>query len=244
MNQQKIRIGEILIKNNAISDKELDQALEKQKITGEKLGKILVDFGFIEHMSLVKYLLQSEIKPTMGEILLAMGIINDSQLEKALQIQKNESHKKIGQIFIELEYITKGMLAQILTIQSKAAISKLNGEIKNNDYTVKGKVAGSILKNTRIARENYEKELEEKKQKELEKNKVITNGFGTIEKEDGSKYIGEIKDGEMHGKGTYSDNLRRYIGEFFNGFYHGEGTMTTLDGTIIHSGKWKNGKPV
>ena len=41
------KLGEILIKENLISQEQLDQALEKQAQGGGRLGKVLVDLGFI-----------------------------------------------------------------------------------------------------------------------------------------------------------------------------------------------------
>jgi len=42
-----MRLGEILIERRQITPEELDQALELQKDRGEKVGKILVDLGFV-----------------------------------------------------------------------------------------------------------------------------------------------------------------------------------------------------
>ena len=42
-----MRLGEMLIERRLISAEELDRALEIQKERGEKIGKILVDLGFV-----------------------------------------------------------------------------------------------------------------------------------------------------------------------------------------------------
>src|SRR5690349_25109400 len=42
-----MRLGEILIQKHLITGEDLDRALELQKERGDKLGKILVDLGFI-----------------------------------------------------------------------------------------------------------------------------------------------------------------------------------------------------
>ena len=44
-----MRLGEMLIQRGLLSQDELEQALELQKERGEKLGKILVDLGFVAH---------------------------------------------------------------------------------------------------------------------------------------------------------------------------------------------------
>ena len=44
-----MRIGELLISKRLITEEELNQALELQKDRGEKLGRILIDLGFIAY---------------------------------------------------------------------------------------------------------------------------------------------------------------------------------------------------
>lgn len=57
----------------------------------------------------------------------------------------------------------------------------------------------------------------------------------------GNKYVGTIKDGKMHGKGTYTFKQgTKYVGEFVNGRMEGNGVMTTPDGTVSE-GTFKNG---
>jgi len=60
--------------------------------------------------------------------------------------------------------------------------------------------------------------------------------------ENGTKYMGEWKDGKKHGQGTFtSPDGSRYVGEFKDGKKHGQGTFS-LSGSKIYEGKWKNGK--
>ena len=62
---------------------------------------------------------------------------------------------------------------------------------------------------------------------------------------DGRQFVGEWKDGKLNGQGTYTHlNGRKYIGEWRDGQPNRQGTMTKLDGSVIHSGKWVNGKPI
>ena len=67
------------------------------------------------------------------------------------------------------------------------------------------------------------------------------NGQGTFTYFDG-KYVGEHKDGERHGQGTYVwANEDKYVGEYKNDKRQGLGTYTTADGTI-EKGLWENGE--
>lgn len=52
----KVLLGEMLLENGEITRQQLDEALEIQKKDGGLLGIILVNLGFINEQSLVKYL--------------------------------------------------------------------------------------------------------------------------------------------------------------------------------------------
>ena len=56
-------------------------------------------------------------------------------------------------------------------------------------------------------------------------------GQGTLTYVNGTKYVGEFKDNQMNGQGTltYKDG-KKYIGEFQDNWYHGQGTLTYKDG--------------
>ena len=75
-----------------------------------------------------------------------------------------------------------------------------------------------------------------------------SNGYGTYTYANGSKYVGEWKDGKENGQGTYTQvsgntwfNGNKYVGEYKNGKIHGQGTYTWADGTV-GKGIWENNK--
>jgi hypothetical protein len=63
----------------------------------------------------------------------------------------------------------------------------------------------------------------------------------TISLPDGSKYVGEYKNGKCNGQGTitYPDGSK-YVGEFKDNVFDGEGTLTYSDGTS-YRGIWEGG---
>ncbi len=62
---------------------------------------------------------------------------------------------------------------------------------------------------------------------------------GTYTWTNGDQYVGEWKDGRMHGQGTYTYATgRRYVGEYKNAKKHGQGTFTYPDGSKAE-GIWK-----
>lgn len=55
-NRKKIRIGDLLVQNRIISHEQLLTALTEQKKTGRKLGRTLIDLGFIKETDLLNFL--------------------------------------------------------------------------------------------------------------------------------------------------------------------------------------------
>ncbi len=54
--KQKIRIGDLLVQNKIISEAQLQSALGEQKKSGRKLGRVLMDLGFLSEDKLLDFL--------------------------------------------------------------------------------------------------------------------------------------------------------------------------------------------
>ncbi len=54
--RKKIRLGDLLVENRVISEAQLQLALSEQKKTGRKLGRTLIDNGFISEDELLEFL--------------------------------------------------------------------------------------------------------------------------------------------------------------------------------------------
>jgi len=68
------------------------------------------------------------------------------------------------------------------------------------------------------------------------------NGKGTFAFSDGSKYVGQFKDGFPNGQGTHTlPNGDNYVGEWKNGKKHGKGVYTYPVGIRLIC-EWKDGK--
>ncbi len=52
----KLRLGDILVRNNVISEEQLDKALELQRGTGQKLGSVLITQGWLNEEQLYRVL--------------------------------------------------------------------------------------------------------------------------------------------------------------------------------------------
>ena len=59
---------------------------------------------------------------------------------------------------------------------------------------------------------------------------------------DGRKFVGDLKDGEPIGLGTYTwSNGDEYVGKFKDGKKHGQGTYIKPEGRK-YVGEWKDGE--
>lgn len=58
-----------------------------------------------------------------------------------------------------------------------------------------------------------------------ERGEGVRHGKGVYQYVDGQTYMGDWKDGRMHGYGKlyYQDKKLRYEGEFYQGLFHGHG---------------------
>lgn len=70
----------------------------------------------------------------------------------------------------------------------------------------------------------------------------MMEGQGSIQFPDGSKYTGSLKDGMMHGQGTFHDTTNQtvYVGGFFHSLKHGQGEEEHADGNV-YVGPFVNG---
>ena len=71
---------------------------------------------------------------------------------------------------------------------------------------------------------------------------VFHNCFGTKADTNGSKYVGDYKDGKYHGQGTFTTASGwEYVGEFKDGKTDGQGVLNYPSGRIFYSGEWVEG---
>ena len=109
------------------------------------------------------------------------------------------------------------------------------------------------------ARKERERQRAEAALKERERNRVHTinynngeryvgrlrdgkpHGRGTATNPHGMRYEGQWRDGKFHGHGSLTlANGNRYVGEFHNNKPHGRGTYIKKNGTR-YNGQWRNG---
>ncbi|NJM85837.1 MAG: WecB/TagA/CpsF family glycosyltransferase [Hydrococcus sp. RU_2_2] len=114
LNADSPKIGEILLRQNLVSDVVLSTALEEQRLTKKKLGEILVERGYISPDELEYYLQNQKIK--LGELLVQNHIISQAKLNKLLDLQQS-NHCRLGEVIIQQKILSPQQLEQFLREQ-------------------------------------------------------------------------------------------------------------------------------
>jgi two-component system cell cycle response regulator len=88
LSEQRLRLGDILVKAGRITAQQRDRALDYQKKASSRLGQILRKLGHATDEDIVWAL--GKMKRRLGEILLEQGLVNDNELQWALAVQQYE----------------------------------------------------------------------------------------------------------------------------------------------------------
>ncbi|MBO9542519.1 C39 family peptidase [bacterium] len=140
-------LGEVLVDGDFISHSDLNQALEKQRETNERLGETLLRLGVLSEMELKAVLANQAdldspdamesaegVRHRLGDILLKAKRVQPRQLDRALEEQKR-TNEKLGEVLLRFGVITAAELDAVLTWQQGAhsngttAVKLMLGEI-------------------------------------------------------------------------------------------------------------------
>jgi len=115
---EKLKIGDLLVKQGHISKKQLSIALERQKRQRQyrPIGEILIDLRFTTRTLLNSVLRKNSRYIRLGELFINLKLITVDQLQKALKIQKQEGGK-LGDVLKNMGVITESNLINALSIQ-------------------------------------------------------------------------------------------------------------------------------
>ncbi len=114
----KLRIGELLVEEGAITDKQLDRALavQKEKKPYKPLGEVCVELKFLTRTHLQRVLNRYNKRIPLGDLLINLGLITPPQLDECLAQQK-ERGGMLGEIMIKRGFIKETALVDALSIQ-------------------------------------------------------------------------------------------------------------------------------
>lgn len=114
---KSLRIGELLVKSNLVSELQVAEALSHKILHPNlTLGQVLCQMGYIKKTDLDNILESYEKRQKMGQLLIKRGIIDEKKLSHALSISQEEKCL-LGQTLLKLNYIEEEHLAQCIAAQ-------------------------------------------------------------------------------------------------------------------------------
>ncbi len=109
-------IGRVLVEENAVSEEQLQAAVEKQQEMRKLvLGDYLIEEGLITPRQLEEALAHQKTKPSLrlGEALIELGAVQPEALQIALSRQRANRGRPLGQILIDMGVVDADTLNKI-----------------------------------------------------------------------------------------------------------------------------------
>jgi type IV pilus assembly protein PilB len=151
-----MRIGQILLREGLIDDRQLERALsiQSRQTSYRPLGEILRELGFVSRRTFHEVLLKYRKQIRLGELLVKMGVISEDQLHEALESQ-GRSKKRLGQALLERQWMTPSQLIDAICLQ--LGIDLIDPDRVRPDRELLGKVNVAFLRRRRVMPLNYDR---------------------------------------------------------------------------------------
>ncbi len=112
-----LRIGDVLLQEEIITEEQLQEAIEYQQKSGGRLGDIIMKLHGIDHETIQTLTQKLPEKGRLGEMLVAEGQITQAQLDQALSFQK-KSGGLLGDILLSLHFLEPERLYRAIATQN------------------------------------------------------------------------------------------------------------------------------
>lgn len=120
------RFGDFLIEQGLVTEGQVQEALALQPLTGSRVGEALLSLGYLTRGQLQRALSQAVQKgdavvldrPPLGEILIGLRYVSESQVEGGLASQQ-KTGKRLGEVLVEQGAINHKQLYEALGLQQR-----------------------------------------------------------------------------------------------------------------------------
>jgi type IV pilus assembly protein PilB len=132
-------LAALLLNQGIISEKQLNYTLRVRKkiATPQTMLDTLIELGYVDREQVKESLRSSQINIRLGDLLVELGYLTDSDLRQALGLQKeSDGKKRLGEILVEGGFIEERRLLETLSYQLGYPVitidfAKLNRTIAN-----------------------------------------------------------------------------------------------------------------
>jgi type II secretory ATPase GspE/PulE/Tfp pilus assembly ATPase PilB-like protein len=120
------KVGELLVEQELISQEQLSEALDLQKIfPAQTVGQLLCKLGFIRESDLSAFLDQKNKRRKLGDILIENGLIDKQKLSHALDLS-NRINISLEKAILKLNFIEEASLSKAIASQYDLPYTQIN----------------------------------------------------------------------------------------------------------------------
>lgn len=120
------KVGELLVEQQLITQEQLLEALELQKVFPDQpIGQLLCKLGFIKESDLSFVLDQKNKRRKLADILLVGGLIDQQKITHAREVGKQHDIS-LEKAFLKLHYVEEESLAKAVAIQYDMPYIQIN----------------------------------------------------------------------------------------------------------------------
>jgi type IV pilus assembly protein PilB len=111
---------DILIKEGVLSEKQAVHAsrLRTKLVRPKPLLEIVKELGYVTDEQVTAAIRKNKLSMRIGSLLLELGLISESDLEAAFQIQRtSQTPQKLGEVLVNNNFIKEFKLLEALSLQ-------------------------------------------------------------------------------------------------------------------------------
>lgn len=143
------KVGELLVEQQLISQDQLAEALELQKVFPDQpIGQLLCKLGFIKESDLSFILDQKNKRLKLVDILLDGGLVDQQKISHAREVSK-QSSISIDKALLKLHYVEEESLAKAVAIQYDLPFININ--VESLDLSLSRYISAVYAQKQRIA---------------------------------------------------------------------------------------------
>jgi type II secretory ATPase GspE/PulE/Tfp pilus assembly ATPase PilB-like protein len=143
------KVGELLVEQKLISEENLLEALELQKIfPNQPVGQLLCKLGFIKESDLSTLLDQKDKRRKLTDILITAGVVDQQKISHAREVGKQNAIS-LEKALLKLNYIDEESLSKAIASQYDMPYVQINTQ--NLDLSLSGYISAVYAQKQRIA---------------------------------------------------------------------------------------------
>jgi len=113
----EMKLGELLVRSKLVTSEQFQHAMEMQRLNpGQPIGQMLCQMGFLKSKDLEFVLDHNDKRRKLGEILVALHLIDEERLKNALAVSKLEKIP-LGRALIRQHLLEEEQLARAIALQ-------------------------------------------------------------------------------------------------------------------------------